>query len=265
MQLTNELADRNADLTTVTIRPYQPGDEKEVVALWNRCLPRDEISLTIFRRKIILDPNFDPHACITAVAGNKVVGFTLGICRRYPYYDLGLEPGKGWITVFFVHPDYRRQGVATRMLQSTEESLTARSVRQIIVSDYTPNYFIPGVDLDAYAAGHLFLKARGYKKSENMYGMGRSLMDFEVPAEMGDLSNKLLQAGFQVKLFQPEYTLQALEFLRKHYPGDLFKVALERLTEDPECDEILVALKGEQVIGFSHFLDERFGPFGIDP
>jgi GNAT superfamily N-acetyltransferase len=55
-----------------------------------------------------------------------------------------------------------------------------------------------------------------------------------------------------------------LEFLRKNYPGDLFRVALERLREDPECDEVLVALKDDEIVGFSHFLDERFGPFGID-
>ena len=265
MQLTSSLPNLRPHPGSAIIRTYEPADEQEIVTLWNKCLPRDEISLTIFRRKIILDPNFNARGCSVAVMKNRVVGFMLGLYRRYPYFDLGLEPGKGWITVFFVHPEYQHQGVGRSLLALAERFLADNSVRHIFVSDYTPNYFIPGVDLDAYDAGHLMLKSHGYRKVENVYGMGRSLVDFEVPSHMPELSGKLEQAGFSVKLFQPEYSLRVLEFLRDYYPGDLYRVALERLTENPECDEILVALKADQVVGFSHFLDERFGPFGIHP
>ena len=247
-----------------SIRHYKAEDEHEVVALWNQCMPRDEVSLNTFRRKIILDPNFDGNGCFVAVAKKKIAGFMLSIRRRYPYYDLGLEPGKGWITVFFVHPEYQRQSVASELLQRAEEFLLREKVHEVFVSDYTPNYFIPGIDLDAYDNAHHFLKVAGYKKVQNVYGMGRSLVDFKVPAEMKEIFQKLCDSGFSVRLFNPSDTLEVLEFLRKHYPGDLFRVALERLTENPECDEVLVALKDDQVVGFSHFLDERFGPFAID-
>ncbi|MFA6542553.1 MAG: GNAT family N-acetyltransferase [Bacteroidota bacterium] len=247
------------------IRNYRAEDELAVVALWNRCLPKDEIFLNTFRRKIILDPNFDMQGCFVAVARKQVIGFILSIRRRYPYYDLGLEPGKGWITVFFVDPLWRRQSVATELLEHAERFLSGHAVTEVYISDYTPNYFIPGVDVDANAEAHEFLKARGYKKVQSVYGMGRSLVDFTIPAEMDEVTQKLNQAGFSVTVFRPAHTLKLLEFLRKNYPGDLFRVALDRLTEEPECDEILVALKDDQVVGFSHFLNERFGPFGIDP
>lgn len=247
-----------------TIRHYEAEDEHEVVALWNLCLPRDEITLNTFRRKVVLDTNFDQRGCFVAVAKKKVVGFLLSLCRRYPYFDVGLEPGRGWITVLFVHPDWQRQSIATKMVEQAERFLAQESVKEIHVSDYTPNYFIPGVDLDAYASGHQFLKARGYQKLQNVYSMGRSLMDFSIPDEMSERFQQIKKAGFGVDVFQPRYTLQLLEFLRKNYPGDLFRVAQERLKENPECDEILVALKDNIVVGFSHFMDERFGPFGID-
>jgi GNAT superfamily N-acetyltransferase len=250
---------------SAVIREYQAEDEHEVVALWNQCLPRDEISLTIFRRKVILDPNFDSRGCYVAVASNHIVGFLLSVRRRYPYYDLGLESGKGWITVFFVHPEWQRQSIASMMLKLAEQFLGGLSVKEVFVSDYTPNYFLPGVDLDAYSCGHHFLQAHGYKKVQNVYGMGGSLVDFTIPAEMEEVFQKLAEAGFSFSLFQPAHTLKVLEFLRRFYPGDLFRVALERLTENPESDEILVALKGDEIVGFSHFLDERFGPFGIHP
>ncbi|MBI5473526.1 MAG: GNAT family N-acetyltransferase [Ignavibacteriae bacterium] len=246
-----------------TVRNYDAKDETDVVNLWNQVLVRDEITLNTFRRKVVLDLNFDERGCFVAVADEKIVGFLLSIRRRYPYYDLGLEPGKGWITVFFVHPNYRKAGIASHLIRRAEAFLLLEDVREVSVSDYTPNYFIPGVDVDAYACGHEFLKKRGYKKVDNVYGMGRSLMDFEVSAEMCDHFHRLQQAGLTISVFEPRHTLRALEFLRKNYPGDLFRVAHDRLMENPECDEILLALKGDEVLGFSHFLDEHFGPFGI--
>lgn len=248
-----------------TIRNYRAEDEHAVVELWNRSLPNDEILLNTFRRKIILDPNFDLRGCFVAVAKKQIIGFMLSIRRRYPYYDLGLEEGKGWITVFFVDEAWRKQLIASKLLEHSEQFLKEQSVNEISISDYTPNYFIPGIDLDANADAHIFLKNRGYKKVQSVYGMGRTIIDFQVSPEMEEISNKLSEGGYSITLFRPAYTLKLLEFLRKDYPGDLFRVALERITEDPECDEILVALKDEQVVGFSHFLDERFGPFGIDP
>ncbi len=246
-----------------SIREYRGEDEREVVDLWNRCLPRDEIDLTTFRRKVILDPNFDPRGCFVAAHDSRVMGFMLSVRRRYSYYDLGLEPGKGWITVFFVHPDLRRHHVARQLLQRTEAFLVTQEVHEISVSDYTPDYFIPGIDLDAYADAAEFLRSQGYRKAVNVYGMGRSLVDTVVPQEMQDRFARLRDAGFAVTLFRPTDTIRVMDFLRRNYPGDLFRVAHDRLIEDPACDEIVLALKGDEVVGFSHFQDERFGPLGI--
>jgi ribosomal protein S18 acetylase RimI-like enzyme len=248
-----------------TIKHYESRDEQQVVDLWNACLTRDEISLNTFRRKVILDTNFDGRGCFVAEEEETVRGFLLSIRRRYPYYDLGLERGRGWITVFFVHAHHRGKGIASALLREGEAFLSSNGVTEVIVSDYTPNYFIPGIDVDAYPDALTFLNARGYVRSGNVYGMGRSLVDFRIPDDVKAGFRRLEVAGFLVEVFQPRYTLEVLEFLRKHYPGDLFRLAHDRLVENPECDEILVALKGNEVVGFSHFLDERFGPFGIAP
>lgn len=249
---------------SIRVRPYQTKDEPDVVTLWNHCLQRDEISQNIFRRKIILDENFDERGCLVAVDDERVIGFLLSLRRRYPYYDLGLEPGKGWITAFFVHPEWRRRSAGTTMLEQAERFLRGEKICEVSVSDYTPNYIVPGVDVDAYADGYSFLKAHGFKKSQNVYGMGRSLVDAHAPEDVMERFQRLQEAGFRVTVYQPRHTLKLLEFLRKNYPGDLFRVALERIKEDPDCDEILIALKDEEVVGFAHFLGERFGPFGID-
>ncbi len=245
------------------IRPFDARDEAAVVALWNRCLERDSISLTTFRRNIVLDANFDDEGCLVACDGKAVIGFMMSICRRYPYYDLGLEEGKGWITSFFVHPDWTRRSVGSALLERAETFLASKGIREVSVSDYTPHYVIPGVDLDAYPAAVAFLRSAGYRKARSVYGMGGSLVDFAIPAEMEERFTALGRSGFRVEVFRAEHTLRLLAFLRQNYPGDLFRVAHDRLREDPACDEIMLALKEDEVVGFSHFQDERFGPFGI--
>ena len=249
---------------TTQIRCYEALDEQEVVALWNLCLPRDEITLNTFRQKIVLDSNFDARGCFVAVSKNKIVGFLLSLSRRYPYFDVGMEAGRGWITTFFVHPEFRRRGLCAEMLTRAEQFLRKQGAKEIHISDYTPNYFIPGIDVDAYADAHLFLTAQGYSKLQSVYSMGRSLVDFTIPDTMKERFAQLESSGFLTRVFEPRYILLLLEFLRENYPGDLFRVALDRLRDDPACDEILIALKDNKVIGFSHFMGERFGPFGID-
>ncbi len=35
---------------TFSVRPYYPGDEESIVALWNTCLPRDLIASAVFQK-----------------------------------------------------------------------------------------------------------------------------------------------------------------------------------------------------------------------
>ncbi len=247
------------------IRPYDGDDEKCVVGLWNKCLARDPITTETFRRKVLLDENFDPSGCSVAVTGDEVVGFSLAIRRRYPYYGVGIEQGTGWITAFFVRPDFRRKGIGTSLIASSEAFLKSCGVEEVYASSYTPNYFIPGVDIDAYADAYTLLKELGYKKHERAYSMGRSLLDFDFTADAETLFASLEARGIQIRLFEPKYITGLLEFLSKNYPGDLLRVALEQLRKEPNTDQIIVAVQNGRVVGFSHYEDEHFGPFAIDP
>lgn len=251
--------------TAIEIRPYVGDDEKCVVTLWNKCLTRDPITTETFRRKVLLDENFDPNGCSVAVTGDEVVGFSLAIRRRYPYYGVGLEQGTGWITAFFVRPDFRGKGIGARLIESSESFLKGCGVNEVYVSSYTPNYFVPGVDIDAYAEAYALLKELGYKKHERAYSMGRSLLDFDFSSDAETLFSSLEVRGIEIRTFEPKYITGLLEFLSKNYPGDLLRVALEQLRENPSTDQIAVAVRNEQVVGFSHYEDEHFGPFAIDP
>lgn len=250
---------------SLVIRPYLGDDEGSVVNLWNNCLTRDPITTDIFRRKVLLDENFDHNGCNVAISGGEVVGFSLAIRRQYPYYGIGLEPGKGWITTFFVRPDCRNVGTATSLIKASEDILGVLGVKELYISSYTPNYFFPGVDIDAYVEAYTLLKKLGYKKHERVYSMGRSLLDFEYSSNADNLCGSLRSQGITIHVFEPKYITSLLEFLRTNYPGDLLRVALERLRNNPSTDQIMVAVKNNHVVGFSHYEDEHFGPFAIDP
>ena len=247
------------------IRPYSGDDEGNVINLWNKCLTRDPITTETFRRKVLLDENFDLNGCTVAAFEDEVIGFSLAIRRRYPYYGVGLEEGRGWITAFFVHPDFRGKGIGTNLIKTSEDFLDACEVKEVYVSSYTPNYFIPGVDIDAYAEAYTLLKKLGYKKYERAYSMGRSLLDFDFSANAENICGSLESQGINVRVFEPRYTTGLLEFLSANYPGDLLRVALEQLRKNPSTDQIVVAVKNGHVVGFSHYEDEHFGPFAIDP
>ncbi len=250
---------------STVVRPYLGDDESSVVNLWNKCLARDPITTETFRRKVLLDENFDPNGCTVAASEGEVIGFSLAIRRRYPYYGVGLEQGKGWITALFVHPDFRGNGIATNLIKASEDFLRVCGVKEVYVSSYTPNYFIPGVDIDAYAEAYTLLKKLGYKKHERAYSMGRSLLDFDFSANTGTICSSLESRGIDIRIFEPRYITGLLEFLSTHYPGELLRVALEQLRKNPSTDQIMVAVKNGRVVGFSHYEDEHFGPFAIDP
>jgi GNAT superfamily N-acetyltransferase len=224
---------------------------------------RDPITLPKFRNKILLDENFDPEGCTIVENEKKIIGFIYAISRRYPYYGIGLEEGTGWITVIFIHPEYRKRGIAAELLKRSEDFFKNRAVRQILISPYTPNYFIPGVDIDIYAEAHSLFTNMGFTRNEKAYSMGRSLLDFDFSKELDQKCKDLEKQNIQIVHFESKYTIALLEFLRKEYPGDLFRIALERLRANTECDSILVAVKNGEVIGFSHFDGDHFGPFGI--
>ena len=258
------LAKKRKPSGTAVIRPFGGEYETQIVDLWNHCLARDPITTDIFRRKILLDENFDPRGCLVAFSDDEVIGFCVAIRRRHPYFGAGLEEVTGWITVFFVHPEYRGDGVATTLINAAEDFLRSVGVKEIYVSSYTPNYFAPGVDLDAYMEAYSLLRNLGYSKHERVYSMGRSLLDFEHSPEADEMCSALDARGIGIHVFEPKFIPALLNFLGTNYSGDLFRVAIEELRREPNTDRILVAVRDGHVVGFSHYQDEHFGPFAID-
>ena len=273
----------------VKVRQYATGDMSEVVSLWNRVLVRDGISERQFMLKVLADWNFDPAGCYVAVApgstpgsvsgsvsgssdgsngDTKVVGFMLGIVRLNPLEGIGMQEDLGWITSFFVDPAYERMGIGEKLLDEVMGYMQRMNRKVVNVSTYVPNYFIAGVDVDAYASGHAFLKKHGFKKREgdaggmDVVGMGNELQDMVVPEKVKQQVKDLAAEGIELRMFEAKYAYSLLRFLREEFAGDWASVIVDKMKKGTD-DEIIVAVKDEEVLGYVQWNGAHFGPFGV--
>src|SRR5258708_39383376 len=103
----------------------------------------------------------------------------------------GLVPESAWITVFGVHPDFRRKGIGSALFKYVADRLKADGRKTVAISPYVPNYFVPGVDVNAYPGTITFLeKTLGFKTVEHAISMGANLTGFQVPPEIADLERQ---------------------------------------------------------------------------
>lgn len=246
-----------------TIRSYQVKDLQPVVDLWNRSLKRDAITITDFQLKVLNDENFSKEGALIAEADEKVVGFLLALYRKVPITGVGLQEDTGWITIFFVDADYRKKGIATAMLKKAEEYLKSKGRKRVVVSTYVPNYFIPGVDVDAYSEAYNLLRKIGYETIMEQFGMSVDLLDFEPSDEYYLTAESLAAEGIEIEYFSTPYTHKLLSFLETEFPGDWAAVIRERLRQHCDPKDIVIARKGDEVLGYCQVDGEHFGPFGV--
>lgn len=248
---------------------YGQAYEAQVVSLWNQCLTYDTITVGKFRRQALFDENFDPALCYVALEGEQVVGFCLGMRRKFPYLERGLEPDRGWIVAIFVAEAYRRQGIGTKLVQRSEADMRSRGAKNITLFAYSPGYFFPGIDKENYPAAAPFFEKLGYEAGSTDYSMCKDLHGFQISPE-GLAKKAAAEAkGYRFVNFTYDYALELLEFNRDNFGGGWKRNALIAMQNGTAEDLILLVLSPEgKICGFSmRMIDgnpSRFGPIGID-
>lgn len=253
----------------VTVRPYRGADEAALLALWNETLTHDRIDAVRFRTQVLLDANFDPAGLLLAEVEGRLAGFVLAIARQVPLFLQGLEPELAWITAFGVRPTWQRQGVGRQLFDAALSRLAGQGRQCVLISPYTPNYFTPGVDVDAYPAAMAFLQGSGWQVASRPISMQADLNGFCIPAEILGLEERLAAHGIAVRPVEAVDLPALMPFIARHFGWDWFRFAQEHLLQQfgPGSDEIsfLVATRGEEIVGYCQQRRERFGPFGVDP
>ncbi|QSO55315.1 GNAT family N-acetyltransferase [Alicyclobacillus curvatus] len=251
------------------IRHYRSGDEDVIVKLWNRSCPEEPIAMDLFVKRVLVDPNFDAEGLILYEENGTVAGFTLCIVRKLPLSGADLEPENGWITAFFVHPEYQRKGIASKMFAAAEDFFKKKGRRYIFFSSYAPNYFVPGMDTDRYPAGKAFLDKQGFHLLYPCVAMDKNLVEFRVPEDVTKLEEMRQAEGYVFETLTPKYISQVVQFNDAKFNPDWARAVREAVAQGVPLHQVLIAHKDERIVGFCMYgaydgVGERFGPFGVD-
>lgn len=241
------------------IRPYTASDWKPLVALWNLCLPYDPITEDRFWQLILLDANFCAEGFWVAEQEGRIVGALQAI----------QEGERGFLTCFFVHPEWRRRGIGRSLLEAGEAFLQSRGAQSVSCNGYAPYYLFPGVD-SRYAEAQAFLLASGFRVQAEAVAMGMTLDQAQTPSEVVASRQRLFEEGYEIRLFRKEDTLALLEFGESEFPYWKSSIRHDLMLGNLA---ITVAMHGQECVGVAqwqnthtdppHGLAGRFGPFGI--
>jgi GNAT superfamily N-acetyltransferase len=255
-------------MSQLEIRSYQPADIWEVLPLLNRCLTEDPITSETFQRKVLLDQNFSPRGTLVARADGRIVGFALGMVRSYKIEDSAPDFDRSWITLLAVDEAYRKQGIATQLVQKLEAYFKENKCASTWVASYAPNYFIPGVDVAAYPEALEFFKKMGWTEVYRPLAMDADLVHLETPKWVLDKEKKLVEEGVAVETYRPELIQPLMDFMLAEFPGDWQRFARDAMTRittgEYHPTNLWIAHARGKVLGFvQHDNVCRFGPFGV--
>ena len=252
----------------ISISPFRPEDLDGVVGLLNRELTADPITSEVFQRKVLLDMNFKPEGAPVAKAGDRVVGFMLGIVRSHPMEDAIADFDRGWITLAAVDRDFQRRGIGSRLWKHVKGYFKSAGAKVALIATYPPNYFCPGIDEAAYPGAIEFFKKHGFEVFHRPLSMDASLVHLKTPDWIRGKEAGLLSEGVVFDTFKPVYILPLLEHLKSCFPGDwqrYLRESMVRITHGNfDQGEVYVAMHDGKYLGFCQHDGERFGPFGVD-
>ena len=254
-------------MQNLIIRPLECGELDTALMLWNACRPADPITKRVFKRKIILDVNFDREGYLIALQNEKPVGFVYVIVRKAPLDndgDLSCEVAdiNGFGTLC------GNIEVGKALICAAEEYARKKGVKKLLVSPYKPYYFTQGFDTEREAEYIKLFSSVGYTRQADSYARDINLFAYQIPEEIIAARHRAEAAGFYIGPLTEDYLLAFWEYMNK-YQLPSWRVRLRQLLRDTDdlCRVRIAAHCGE-VIGFNVFGDpdgspERFGPFGL--
>lgn len=255
----------------VTLRSFAIGDSARISEAWTKAAPMDGITEDRFRELILLDRNFDPSGLVVAEHEGRVVGSVQATRRRIAHDGSDTEPDTGWILYLFVTPQFRGQGLGRRLVTTAMTWLAEHGCEQVYFSNYTPNYFLPGLDAARYPAALQLFRSLGFEEVERPDAMDRTLIGYELPDDMRQLIDGLKDRGYTFRTPQADEIVPLAHLAGESFNSDWSRAIREGVVAGLPLERILVArdpeerLLGWAMHGTYENVIERFGPFGVLP
>lgn len=256
---------------TTTVRSFRFGDGAALAEAWTRSAPQDGMTARRLRDLILLDRNFDAAGLFIAEDHGVIVGAAYAVRRRVAHDGDDLEPETGWLPFFFVVPSRRSAGLGRALLTQALDWLRHHGIGNVIFSAYTPNYVLPGLDAQRYPEASTLLASMGFHRIERPSAMDRSLMGYEMPAEVRERIDALRADGWYLGTPGDDDLVPLIRIAGDAFNSDWARAIREGIVGGMPSERILIAkdpdgeLLGWAMHGTYESVIERFGPFGVLP
>ena len=255
----------------VTYRSFTVGDGPAIAAAWTRAAPQDGMTALRFRDLVLLDRNFDTDGLFIAEFAGQIVGSAYAVRRRIAHDGDDLQPGTGWIPYFVVAESHRGTGVGRRLVTTAMDWLSRKGCSEAVFSAYTPNYVLPGLDEARYPAASRLLRSLGFESIEEPSAMDRSLIGYQMPADVRELVDRLCHEGYSFESPTSDELVPLIAMAGERFNSDWARAIRECIVAGMPLERIIVSrdpsgvLLGWAMHGTYENVIERFGPFGVLP
>lgn len=138
------------------IRKMKPEDYEEVYALWMSCTGMGLNNLDDSPEGISKFLARNPDTCFVAASGEKITGVILA----------GNDGRRGYIYHTAVHPAFRRQGIARRLVQEAMDALEKCGIHKAALVVFSRN-----------EPGNLFWERMGFTVREDLTYRNKSIRE----------------------------------------------------------------------------------------
>lgn len=256
----------------VTLRRFQHGDLRPLAEAWTEAAPADAMTPTRLRDLVLLDRNFDADGLFVAERDGAIVGASYAVRRVIAHALDDLESDTGWIPFFFVVPGERSRGTGRALVVAALDWLRGEGRSTVVFSSYTPNYVLPGLDIERYPEAHALLGSLGFSTIENPSAMDRSLIGYRMPDEVAERVSQLRAEGWYLGHPDSDDLVALISLAGTQFNSDWARAIREGVVAGALPLERIIVAKDPhgQMIGWAQHgtyeqVIERFGPFGVLP
>lgn len=211
---------------------------KEIYELWNQeysfIFP---ITLELFNRNL---QDYCEEASFIAKENDEIVGFIISKVWT-DSFEIPAYNDMGWISLIYVAPKHRKQGIGTKLLTECEQVFKKLNKHHIAIGRDLHNYF-PGLPSDLISSLSWFTK-KGYEQTSYTYDLIRS-------KRLGKL-DLINQSKFSFRTATLADKDNIITFMRKNWPGRWTKEVIEYFEKGGTGREYFICLDNKQVIAFA--------------
>ena len=203
--------------TGITIRSLEKRDVLKAAALFNGSCQRGEVVYSPIAGDAFETLFFQPNMqAIGAFDGDSLAGFVHGAWKTAFLPGQTHENTPGYLTVVFVAPEYRRQGIGRALVGALSDAFLKAGKSTLACSDQNPlklSWRIPGTaghdhnkapGVDEACAGYPFLLAAGFEAKYHEIAMYMDLKEYAWPENMTAARERLLGEGIYTGRYDPK-------------------------------------------------------------